>query len=172
MSFKTSNQLSYSHLIRIYKKSKKNNVVSINPFLIRRYLTKNLTKKKNTFVFYEKNSLIKFFNSNFHFRTKIFLFLVLWYKSRLSQLSNRKKKHLQKRFSYCLRRKWGTVWKSKSKTRFFFRLKKKKKFWKKINRKFKYKKKKKIFQEIKYEKTLLVKKKKKKKFKSVSFKNK
>jgi hypothetical protein len=93
LSFKTSNQLSYSHLIRIYKKSKKNNVVSINPFLIRRYLTKNLTKKKNTFVFYEKNSLIKFFNSNFHFRTKIFLFLVLWYKSRLSQLSNRKKKH-------------------------------------------------------------------------------
>jgi len=162
LSFKTSNQLSYSHLIRIYKKSKKNNVVSINPFLIRRYLTKNLTKKKNTFVFYEKNSLIKFFNSNFHFRTKIFLFLVLWYKSRLSQLSNRKKKHLQKRFSYCLRRKWGTVWKSKSKTRFFFRLKKKKKFWKKINRKFKYKKKKKIFKKSNTKKRYWLKKKKKK----------
>jgi hypothetical protein len=80
----------------------------------------------------------------------------------LSQLSNRKKKHLQKRFSYCLRRKWGTVWKSKSKTRFFFRLKKKKKFWKKINRKFKYKKKKKIFKKSNTKKRYWLKKKKKK----------
>jgi len=88
LSFKTSNQLSYSHLIRIYKKSKKNNVVSINPFLIS-----------------QKNSLIKFFNSHFHFRSKILLFLVFWYKNSLKQVYKRKKLHLKKSLNNCLKSK-------------------------------------------------------------------
>lgn len=147
-SYKTFNKINYSHLLSVFKKSKKNNRISINSFLIRRYLTKklDLKKKKKIFLPYEKkNSLIKFFNSHFHFRSKILLFLVFWYKNSLKQVSKRKKLHLKKRLNYCLKRNWGIVWKSKSKTKFFLKKKKKRKFWKKFNRKVKNKKKRKFW---------------------------
>ena len=134
-SYKTFNKINYSHLLSVFKKSKKNNRISINSFLIRRYLTKklDLKKKKKIFLPYEKkNSLIKFFNSHFHFRSKILLFLVFWYKNSLKQVSKRKKLHLKKRLNYCLKRNWGIVWKSKSKTKFFLKKKKKKKILEKI----------------------------------------
>ena len=148
-SYKTFNKINYSYLLSIFKKTKKNNRISINPFLIRRYLTKklDLKKKKKIFLPYEKkNSLIKFFNSHFHFRSKIILFLVFWYKNSLKQVSKRKKLHLKKRLNYCLKRNWGIAWrKYKSKTKFFVKKRKKRKFWKKFNRKFKHKKKRKFW---------------------------
>ena len=150
-SYKTFNKINYSNLLSIFKKSKKNNRISINPFLIRRYITKklDLKKKKKIFLPYEKkNSLIKFFNSHFYFRSKILLFLVFWYKSSLKQVSKRKKLHLKKRLNYLLKRNWGTIWKSKSKTKFFFKKRKKRKFWKKFNRKFKHNKKKKFWKKF------------------------
>jgi len=45
-SHKTFNKINYSYLLSIFKKSKKNNRVTINPFLVRRYLTKKLDLKK------------------------------------------------------------------------------------------------------------------------------
>jgi len=52
-SHKTFNKINYSYLLSIFKKSKKNNRVSINPFLIRRYLTKKLDlKKKKKKIFF------------------------------------------------------------------------------------------------------------------------
>lgn len=150
-SHKTFNKINYSYLLSIFKKSKKNNRVSINPFLIRRYLTKklDLKKKKKEFLLYEKkNSLIKFFNSHFHFRSKILLFLVFWYKNSLKQLPKRQKLHIKKRLNFFLKRNWGIAWKSKSKTKFFFKKRKKRKFWKKFNRKIKNKKKKKFWRKI------------------------
>ena len=73
------------------------------------------------------------------------MFLVFWYKNSLKQVPKRKKLHLKKRLNYCLKRNWGIVWKSKSKTKFFFKRRKKRKFWKKFNRKIKHKKKKKFW---------------------------
>jgi hypothetical protein len=70
--------------------------------LIRRYLTKNLDlkKKKKTFKVYEKkNSLIRFLNSHFHFRSKNILFLMLWYKSNLKLVPKKKKNTFKKAFS-------------------------------------------------------------------------
>ena len=69
---------------------------------------------------------------------------MFWYKNSLKQVSKRKKLHLKKRLNYCLKRNWGIVWKSKSKTKFFLK-KKKRKFWKKFNRKVKNKKKRKFW---------------------------
>jgi hypothetical protein len=132
--------------------------------LIRPYLTKNLElkKKKKTFKAYEKkNSLIRFLNSHFHFRSKNILFLMLWYKSNLKLVTKKKKIHLKKRLAYILRRKWGTVWKFKSKTKFFFRKKKKIKYWKKYNRNFISRKKKK-FKKLNTKKRYWAKRKKKK----------
>ncbi len=163
-SYKKTNKINYSSLLRVYKKLKKNSVLSINPFLIRRYLTKNLDlkKKKKTFKAYEKkNSLIRFLNSHFHFRSKNILFLMLWYKSNLKLVTKKKKIHLKKRLAYILRRKWGTVWKFKSKTKFFFRKKKKIKYWKKYNRNFISRKKKK-FKKLNTKKRYWAKRKKKK----------
>ena len=73
------------------------------------------------------------------------MFLVFWYKSSLKQVSKRKKLHLKKRLNYLLKRNWGIIWKSKSKTKFFLKKKKKRKFWKKFNRKIKHKKKRKFW---------------------------
>ena len=70
---------------------------------------------------------------------------MFWYKNSLKQVSKRKKLHLKKRLNYCLKRNWGIVWKSKSKTKFFLKKKKKRKFWKKFNRKVKNKKKRKFW---------------------------
>ena len=133
------NKKIYTNVLKVLKKSKNNRKVVVNPWLVRRYISKNLNlkSKRNILKVYEKNSLIKSLNNIVYFKSKALYFFLVWYKKSLKGSSKRTKFHLKKRLRYVLRRNWGILWRLKSKNKFFFRFRKKKNFWKKCNRHFK-----------------------------------
>ena len=113
--------------------------ISINPWLIRRFIVQNIKgpKLKPFLVQHQKYDIIKFLNNSLYFKAKNISFFLMWYTSKMLKSSGKKKSHLKKRRKYFLTRNWGLIWRLKLKKRFFFKLRRKKNSWKKFNRNFK-----------------------------------
>ena len=136
--------------------------ISINPWLIRRFIVQNIKgpKLKPFLVQHQKYDIIKFLNNSLYFKAKNISFFLMWYTSKMLKSSGKKKSHLKKRRKYFLTRNWGLIWRLKLKKRFFFKLRRKKNSWKKFNRNFKN-----IYQKKKLKRINSRKKSYKKKFK-------
>lgn len=129
-----------SSFFKLYSKVKQNdNFVTINPWLVRRFILQNFKGENLTkfLALYQKYSIIKSLNNSLYFRSKDIFFFLMWYSANILTSSGKKKFHLKKRRKYFLTRNWGLVWRFKSKKRFFFKIRRKKNSWKRFNRNFK-----------------------------------
>jgi hypothetical protein len=103
----------------------KRNRISINLWVIKRFITRSCKNKRIRSAFLEKYERIKevsFFNSVIVFEPKRAFIRAIYYYNRIAKESVKKKRDaLIKQFKWFTRKRWGYVWKIKSKKRFFYR---------------------------------------------------
>ena len=109
-----------------------------NPWSIRklaRKIRRNRKRGEKIYLpFYEKNKVISTLNFLRYFRYKLPYFFLSWYYTKEKKVKSRTKDFIMKRMMYISKRKWGHIWRKRTRVKFFFKKLKKKAPWKRNNR--------------------------------------